>query len=103
MRLGEKQELFARLLPKLIIAAHELGYEVRLKELLRGREQAKWNASHCGTCQFTKHRHVNADLGTFDKNGQAGVLHLSPADIVKSLFTSNAASIVAVPSATSKS
>ena len=29
MKLGEKQELFMRLLPRLIYKAHELGFEIR--------------------------------------------------------------------------
>lgn len=35
MRLGEKQELFMRLLPRLIDKAHELGYELRGGDLFR--------------------------------------------------------------------
>jgi len=35
MRLGEKQELFMRLLPRLIDKAHELGWEVRGGDLFR--------------------------------------------------------------------
>jgi len=35
MTLGEKQELFMRLLPRLIDKAHELGYEVRGGDLFR--------------------------------------------------------------------
>ena len=50
MRLGQKQELFSRLLPLLIDHANDLGFEVRLKELLRGEVQAEWNANHCAVC-----------------------------------------------------
>lgn len=46
MRLGEKQELFARLLPLLLLHARHLGYEVRLKELYRTKEQALLNAKN---------------------------------------------------------
>ena len=35
MRLGEKQELFMRLLPRLIDKAHELGFEIRGGDLER--------------------------------------------------------------------
>ena len=35
MRLGEKQELFMRLLPRLIDKAHELGFELRGGDLFR--------------------------------------------------------------------
>lgn len=35
MRLGRKQELFARLLPRLIDKAHNLGFEVRMGDLFR--------------------------------------------------------------------
>ena len=35
MRLGEKQELFMRLLPRLIDKVHELGFEIRGGDLFR--------------------------------------------------------------------
>ncbi len=35
MRLGEKQELFMRLLPRLIDKAHELGFKIRGGDLFR--------------------------------------------------------------------
>ena len=35
MRLGKKQELFTRLLPRLIDKAHELGFEIRGGDLFR--------------------------------------------------------------------
>lgn len=35
MRLGKKQELFARLVPRLIDKAHELGFEIRLGHVMR--------------------------------------------------------------------
>jgi len=35
MKLGEKQELFMRLLPRLLDKAHEMGYEVRGGDLFR--------------------------------------------------------------------
>ena len=58
MRLGEKQELFMRLLPRLIDKAHELGFEIRGGELQRSEEAARWNAEHCRVCKRTKPRHA---------------------------------------------
>ena len=37
MTLGEKQELFMRLLPRLIDKAHELGFEIRGGDLFRDK------------------------------------------------------------------
>jgi hypothetical protein len=44
LRLGELQELFMRLLPRLLDHAHALGYQVRGGELERSRAQAAANA-----------------------------------------------------------
>lgn len=41
MTLGEKQELFMRLLPRLIDRAHELGFRLRGGELWRPEEMAR--------------------------------------------------------------
>ena len=38
MRLGEKQELFARLLPGLLDEAHRLGFAIRMGDLFRSPE-----------------------------------------------------------------
>lgn len=35
MTLGEKQELFSRLLPKLLDKAHDLGFQVRIGDVFR--------------------------------------------------------------------
>ena len=35
MKLGQKQELFSKLIPKLITKAHELGFDVRIGDLFR--------------------------------------------------------------------
>lgn len=59
--LGSKQELFARLLPRLIDKAHELGFKVRLKELQRGEQQAKWYSEHCRVCGDARKGHNIAD------------------------------------------
>lgn len=40
MKLGAKQELFSRLLPRLYDKAHELGFEIRGGELYRPKEMA---------------------------------------------------------------
>jgi hypothetical protein len=58
MRLGAKQELFMRLLPKLVRRAHQLGFEIRGGELLRFEAQARWNATHCRVCKQTM-GHIN--------------------------------------------
>ncbi len=47
LSLGQKRELFAQCLAKLILRANALGYEIRLDELKRGPQQAEWNATHC--------------------------------------------------------
>jgi len=54
VKLGEKQELFASLLPGLITQAQDLGFKVRVGEVLRFEQQARWNAEHCRVCQQTK-------------------------------------------------
>lgn len=54
MKLGEKQELFAELLPGLIKKALRLGYKVRIGEVQRGEQQAKYNATHCRRCKKAK-------------------------------------------------
>jgi hypothetical protein len=54
MTLGEKQELFMRLLPRLIGHALILGFQIRGGELLRFEAQARWNATHCRVCKQAK-------------------------------------------------
>ena len=58
LALGEKQELFAKLVPRLIDEAHAQGFSVRLGETLRFYEQAEYNATHCRDCKKTKSRHL---------------------------------------------
>lgn len=58
MKLGQKQELFSRLLGNLLNEAHELGYDVRMGEVLRFEQQARWNSEHCRKCKQTK-AHTN--------------------------------------------
>jgi hypothetical protein len=57
--LGQKQELFARCHASLLLKAFQFGYEVRQRELGRGKEQARHNAFHCGTCGDAKRGHGN--------------------------------------------
>lgn len=45
MTLGDKQEIFAVALQRLLAKAHELGYGVRLRELQRTQEQAQLYAA----------------------------------------------------------
>ena len=73
MRLGQKQELFSRLHPRLLGKAHELGFEVRLKELQRGEIQAEWNANHCAICGANVSMH--APVHEFKAVGIAKSLH----------------------------
>ena len=54
VRLGAKQELFARLQPRLHDKAHALGFEIRMGETLRMEAQARYNATHCRKCKQTK-------------------------------------------------
>lgn len=47
MTVGQKQELFATCLAKLIVEADRLGYKWRLRELGRTQEMALWYSTHC--------------------------------------------------------
>ena len=75
MTLGERQELFSRLLPRLIVEAHRLGHEVRLKELQRSERQSRWNATHCGVCQQTKAHRNHPTKHKFSPIGIVNSLH----------------------------
>ena len=76
MRLGAKQELFARCHAKLLLKAFELGYEVRQRELGRGAAQCKYNATHCGSCAATKAEHYGSRADhDFHPIGIADSLH----------------------------
>ncbi len=57
MRLGEKQELFMRLLPLLILKALEIGFQLRGGELLRDELVARRNASTCRRCGKSRDQH----------------------------------------------
>lgn len=74
MTLGQKRRLFARLLPRLVDHAHNLGFEVQVDEVKRGVQQAQWNASHCGKCQAARWDHPDADHA-FSAIGSALSLH----------------------------
>ncbi len=70
MTLGQKQELFARLLPFLFFKALMLGYQIRPKELQRSREQARRNeASGTGIANSLHCDCLAIDLVLF-KDGQ---------------------------------
>lgn len=63
MRLGEKQQLFMRLLPRLLTRALQLGFEIRGGELLRFEAQARWNATHCRVCKLERGAKRHAGVG----------------------------------------
>lgn len=70
MKLGEKQEFFMRLLPRLIDKAHELGFEIRGGDLFRdprvhGQVGEKIGYGHSKSCHKLK---LAIDLNLF-KNG----------------------------------
>lgn len=68
MKLGAKQELFMRLLPRLIDKAHELGYELRGGELERSEAAALWYASQGKGIKNSLHRlRLAIDLHLFIK------------------------------------
>ncbi|MCK5019995.1 MAG: hypothetical protein KAS32_23280 [Candidatus Peribacteraceae bacterium] len=59
MRLGKKQELFMRLLPRLINKAHALGFEIRGGDLFRspklhGQHGVKKGYGHKNSCHKLK-------------------------------------------------
>ena len=71
MTLGEKQELFMRLVPRLIDKAHELGFEVRGGDLFRdprahGAFKVKKSYSNAQSCHKLK---LAIDLNLF-KDGK---------------------------------
>jgi len=71
MKLGEKQELFMRLLPRLIDKAHELGFEIRGGDLFRdarvhGAMGEKNSYSAANSCHKLK---LAIDLNLF-KDGE---------------------------------
>lgn len=71
MRLGEKQELFMRLVPRLIDKAHELGFEIRGGDLFRdprmhGRMGEKIGYGNANSCHKLK---LAIDLNLFDQDG----------------------------------
>ena len=71
MRLGKKQELFMRLLPRLIDKAHNLGFEIRGGDLFRdprlhGEHGTKKGYGHKTSCHKLK---LAIDLNLF-KDGR---------------------------------
>lgn len=72
MTLGQKQELFMRMLPRLIDKAHELGYEVRGGDLFRdprvhGAMGEKKGYGNTNSCHKLK---LAIDLNLFNKGGE---------------------------------
>ncbi len=68
MSLIEQQQLFMRLLPRLIDAAHELGFEVTAGELYRTPEQAALNAKKgSGIANSLHTKRLAIDLQLFKK------------------------------------
>jgi len=70
MKLGEKQELFMRLLPRLIDKAHELGFEIRGGDLERNTKVfgilgVKKGYGHKNSCHKLK---LAIDLNLFYNN-----------------------------------
>lgn len=70
LTLGQKQELFMRLLPRLIDHAHIKGYQLRGGELLRTDSQAEANAASGAGIRNSLHKvKLAIDLNLF-KDGQ---------------------------------
>jgi len=71
MRLGKKQELFMRLLPMLIIKAHELGFEVRGGDLFRDpRSHGEYGEKPGYSASFSNHKlKIAVDLNLM-RNGR---------------------------------
>lgn len=68
MTLGEQQEKFARLVPRLIDKALELGFQVRLGEVERPQRMAEWYASRgLGTRNSLHISRLAIDLHLFQR------------------------------------
>ena len=72
MKLGEKQELFARLIPSLYAKAHELGFEIRKGDAFRdprvhGPFGVKKGYGHKNSCHKLK---LAEDLNLFNIHSQ---------------------------------
>jgi hypothetical protein len=61
VRLGRKQEIFSRCLAQLLVFAHSRGYEVRVGEVERSREEAERK----GFADSNHTRRLAADLHLF--------------------------------------
>jgi len=70
MTLGEKQELFTEMLARLICHMIDCGYEARLKEVLRTREQAEIYAKQGKGILNSNHRNGLAADIYFTKDGE---------------------------------
>jgi hypothetical protein len=66
MKLGDKQRLFARMLPRLIDKAYDLGYEITLGEAWRSPETAAMYAEQGKGIRFSLHgTRLAIDLNLF--------------------------------------
>ena len=71
MKLGQKQEYFARSLSRLLDhAINDLGYGVRLRELMRSKEQAEIYAQQGKGVKNSVHQHSLAIDLYLTKNGE---------------------------------
>lgn len=75
LTLGQKQEFFAEMLPRLIDKAHALGFAVRVGEVERSRAAAEWNATHCRVCKKSRADHTPDSGHEFAAIGIRNSLH----------------------------
>lgn len=90
MTLGQEQQLFSRDLVKLLTKAFELGYEVRMGEVLRPVEMQELYV-RTGRSKTMKSQHLKklaADLHFF-KNGEGPIYPKELGDYWESLSTVN--------------
>lgn len=77
----DQQQLFMRLLPRLIDAAHDLGYECTAGELYRTSEQAALNAkSGKGIANSLHTQRLAIDIQLFE--GSSYLTHQAPYEAV---------------------
>lgn len=79
MTLGQKQRLFAKLLPRLIDHAHSLGFEVAIGEVERSAVAAEWMASTGRGIRNSLHtKRLAVDLHLFrDDDGDGDLDYLT--------------------------
>lgn len=71
MTLGKRQELFAKLLPRLLDYIHEQGYRVRIGDVFRDpRVHGEWGEKKGYSAAYSVHKlKLAVDLNLFDKDG----------------------------------